>query len=152
DRSSRTSMKRSPNSGPSRRDVMMATAGGVALGSLALGPYLHAAGSDTIQVALVGCGGRGPRAGEDPPRTRKQGPVKVTARADVFQDRLNGSLGALQRDGELKKQVEVGKDAQFLGFDAYKKAMDSLKAGDVVILTTPPAFRWLMFKYAIDKG
>src|SRR5204862_369981 len=31
-------------------------------------------------------------------------------------------------------------------------AMDSLKKGDVVILTTPPAFRWVHFKYAIEKG
>ena len=28
----------------------------------------------------------------------------------------------------------------------------SLKPGDVVILGTPPAFRWVMFSYAIDKG
>src|SRR5207302_10611115 len=36
--------------------------------------------------------------------------------------------------------------------DAYKRAIDCLKPGDVVILTTPPAFRWVMFKYAIEKG
>jgi predicted dehydrogenase len=30
--------------------------------------------------------------------------------------------------------------------------MDSLRPGDVVILTTPPAFRWVHFKYAISKG
>ncbi|MGV2340309.1 MAG UNVERIFIED_CONTAM: hypothetical protein LVR18_42080 [Planctomycetaceae bacterium] len=27
-----------------------------------------------------------------------------------------------------------------------------LKPGDVVILTTPPAFRWVMYTYAIEKG
>ena len=43
-------------------------------------------------------------------------------------------------------------DRQFLGFDAYKKAMDCLKAGDVVILAAPPAFRWVHFTYAIQKG
>jgi predicted dehydrogenase len=131
---------------------MMATAGGVALGTLAISPYLHAAGSETVQVALVGCGGRGTGAAENALRTVKQGPIKITAMADVFQDRLNGSLGALERDENLKQQIEVKKDNQFIGFDAYKKAMDTLKPGDVVILTTPPAFRWLQFKYAIEKG
>ena len=41
---------------------------------------------------------------------------------------------------------------KFIGFDAYKQAMDTLKKGDVVILATPPAFRWPMFQYAIEKG
>ena len=41
---------------------------------------------------------------------------------------------------------------KFIGFDAYKNAMDALKPGDVVILATPPAFRWVHFTYAIQKG
>jgi predicted dehydrogenase len=47
--------------------------------------------------------------------------------------------------------MEVPKEKQFVGFDGYKKAMDCLKPGDVVILTTPPAFRWVHFQYAISK-
>ena len=43
-------------------------------------------------------------------------------------------------------------DRKFIGFDGYKKAMDCLQPGDVVILATPPAFRWVHFKYAIEKG
>ena len=43
-------------------------------------------------------------------------------------------------------------DRKFIGFDGYKKAMDCLKPGDIVILTTPPAFRWVHFTYAIEKG
>ena len=49
-------------------------------------------------------------------------------------------------------QVDVPAERQFLGFDAYQKAMDCLKPGDVVILTTPVAFRWVHFAYAIAKG
>jgi predicted dehydrogenase len=143
-------MSSTTNSGPSRRDALV-LAGGVALGTAAIGPYLHAAGSDTVQVALVGCGGRGTGAAENALHTVKQGPIKVVAMADVFEDRLNSSLRALERDDNLKKQLEV-KDSKFIGFDAYQKAMDALKPGDVVILTTPPAFRWLHFKYAISKG
>ena len=44
------------------------------------------------------------------------------------------------------------KDRQFIGFDAYQKAMDCLKPGDVAIFATPPAFRWVHFGYAIEKG
>src|SRR5205823_4082116 len=43
-------------------------------------------------------------------------------------------------------------DHKFIGFDGYQKAIDCLKPGDVVLLTTPPAFRWVMFSYAIQKG
>ena len=43
-------------------------------------------------------------------------------------------------------------DRKFIGFDGYQKAMDCLKPGDVVILATPPAFRWVHFTYAIQKG
>src|SRR5262249_2594302 len=48
--------------------------------------------------------------------------------------------------------VDVHQDRKFIGFDGYRKAMDCLKPGDVVILTTPPAFRWVHFTYAIQKG
>ena len=50
------------------------------------------------------------------------------------------------------EQVDVPEDRQFIGFDAYRKAMDCLKPGDVAILATPPAFRWVHFGYAIEKG
>jgi hypothetical protein len=70
--------------------------------------------------------------------------------ADVFESRLTGSYNALK--DSHSKQVDVPEDRKFVGFDAYKKAMDCLDAGDVVILTTPPAFRWVHFTYAIKKG
>src|SRR5439155_1031554 len=58
--------------------------------------------------------------------------------------------------GRVKKpfagKIDVPEDRQFIGFDAYKKAMDCLKPGDVVILATPPAFRWVHFTYALQKG
>jgi predicted dehydrogenase len=69
--------------------------------------------------------------------------------ADVFADRLSRSHTHLQR--AHTRQVEAPPDRQFLGFDAYRRAMDCLRPGDVVILTTPPAFRWVHFTYAIAK-
>jgi predicted dehydrogenase len=138
--------------GPSRRDVLK-TSGKVAVASTLAGlaiPAVHAAENNTIQVALVGCGGRGTGAAENALRA-KNGPTKLVAMADVFQDRLNGSYDYLKKF-EKEKKVEVPSDRKFIGFDAYKNAMDCLRPGDIVILTTPPAFRWVHFTYAIQKG
>jgi predicted dehydrogenase len=101
-------------------------------------------------VALVGCGGRGTGAAADA-LSVKHGPVKLVAMADVFQDRLDASVKNLAGDGMTDK-MDVPKDRQFVGFDAYKKAIDCLRPGDVAIFATPPAFRWVDFAYAIEKG
>jgi len=131
----------------SRRQVVGAAA---AVASTALLPRAHAAGDETINLALIGCGGRGSGAAENA-LSSVCGPTKLVAMADVDQGNLEGSLKSLK--AKLKdKAPDVAKENQFVGFDAYKKAMDALKPGDVVLLTTPPAFRWVQFKYAIDKG
>ena len=119
-----------------------------ALAGVAL-PHVHGAESNTIQIALVGCGGRGTGAAGNALST-KQGPVTLTAMVDVFENRLNGSHKELKNKfGDL---VDVPEDKKFIGFDGYKQAMDSMKRGDVAIFTTPLAFRWVHFKYAIEKG
>ena len=51
-----------------------------------------------------------------------------------------------------KDKVDVSPDNKHIGFDGYKKAMDALDKGDVAIFTTPCAFRWVHFEYAIKKG
>jgi len=133
-----------------RRDFIKTTsriAAASALAGVAI-PPVHAAGSDLIQVALIGCGGRGTGAADNALST-KQGPVKLVAMADVFQDKLRGSYDALKR--KCGDKVEVPEDRKFIGFDGYKKAMDCLKPGDVAIFTTPLAFRWVNFEYAIQK-
>ena len=112
-------------------------------------PNVHAAENNTIQIALIGCGGRGGGAADNALST-KGGPVSLVAMADVFERNLNG------RYQDLKKKhgdnVDVPNDKKFIGFDGYKHAMDSLKKGDIAIFTTPLAFRWVHFKYAIEKG
>ena len=70
--------------------------------------------------------------------------------ADMFPERLQRDLNKLQQ--QFPSQVDVPPDRQFLGFDAYQKAMDCLKPGDIAIFATPPAFRWVHFTYAIQKG
>jgi predicted dehydrogenase len=110
---------------------------------------VHGGGSDTIQVALVGCGGRGSGAAENALAVG-QAPTRLVAMADVFEDRLDSSHAALANLNS--SGFDVARDRRFIGFDGYRDAMDQLNPGDIVILATPPAFRWVHFAYAIEKG
>jgi predicted dehydrogenase len=78
------------------------------------------------------------------------GPVKLVAMADVFQDRLDAAYQALSK--VLGDKIDVPKDRRFLGFDAYRKAIDCLRPGDVAVLTTHAAFRGPHLEYAVEKG
>jgi predicted dehydrogenase len=138
------------NNVTSRRDFLKTTgqlAAASALAGVAL-PHVHAEGSSLIQIALVGCGGRGTGAAENA-LSSHGGPLKLVAMADVFEDKLNHSYDAISRQHGDK--VDVPQDRRFVGFDGYKKALDLLKPGDIAIFTTPPAFRWVHFTYAIEK-
>ncbi len=135
----------------SRRGFLKNT-GRLAAASALLGttlPHVHAAENNTIRVALIGCGGRGSGAAADALSIEK-GPIQLVAMADVFADRMATSYKHLKdRFGD---RMDVPEDRRFIGFDAYQKAMDCIQPGDVAIFATPPAFRWVHFGYAIQKG
>jgi len=134
-----------------RREFIKTTgrfAAASALAGVAI-PYVHAADSDGFQIALIGCGGRGTGAAANAMDV-KNGPVKLVAMADVFQNRLKGSYDSLSRN--YSEKMDVPPERQFIGFDGYQHAMDCLKPGDIAIFTTPLAFRWVHFTYAIQKG
>lgn len=126
--------------------------------STVLSRSVHAAGSDTVRVALVGCGARGTGAASQALKTK--GPVVLWAMADLFEDRLKTSLGHLTKghqadyDQELHQgfpeQIDVPPERQFIGFDAYRKAIDS--GVDMVILTTTQHFRPEHYEYAVKQG
>jgi hypothetical protein len=99
-------------------------------------PHVHAAENNTVRVALVGCGGRGTGAAVNA-LSVTNGPTRLVAMADVVPKKLNDSHDKLKT--QFSNQVDVPPERRFLGFDAYRKAMDSMKPGDVVILGTPPA-------------
>jgi len=140
-----------PNPNHTTRREFLRTSGtalaGAALASAIARPG-YAAENNTIKLALVGCGGRGTGAAAQALST--QGPTKLWAMADVFESRLQSSLANLKPGHE--KQLDVPPDRQFIGLDGYKKAIDSLDKGDVVLLTTPPAFRPIHVEYAVQKG
>src|SRR3989454_1721641 len=132
-----------------RRDFLKKTstavAGGTLLGGLSLERSAFAAGSDILRIALIGCGGRGSGAADQALST--SGGVKLVAMADVFEDKLQGSLDNLKK--QHADRVEVPKEHQFIGFDAYKQA---IALADVVILATPPGFRPIHFEEAVKQG
>jgi len=134
----------------SRREFLKTSsavvAGAAMAGAIARPGY--AAEDNTIKIALVGCGGRGTGAAAQALSTR--GPTKLWAMADVFEHRMAGSFDQLKQ--RLPNQVDVPRERQFLGLDAFKKAIDALDKGDVVLLTTPPAFRPIHLEYAVAKG
>lgn len=140
---------------PTRREVLK-TGGQIAAVSALAGisiPHVHAQSSEEVKLALVGCGGRGTGAVKNALSVSGTlGPLKLHAMADVFDDKLKRSHEVLAKDPQVGDKIDVSPERQFIGFDGYKNAMDALKPGDVVILTTPLAFRWPMFAYAIEKG
>ena len=143
-------MNESTNNLTSRREFIKSTgklAAASALAGIAI-PHVHAAGNNTIQVALIGCGGRGSGAARNA-LSVKSAPLKLVAMADVFEHRLKASYEGISK--EYADRMDVPEDRKFIGFDAYKKAMDCLKPGDIAIFTTPLAFRWVHFNYAIEK-
>jgi predicted dehydrogenase len=131
-----------------RRSFLQTTStvvGGALVGALSIESSAHAAGSDELKLALIGCGGRGSGAANQALST--EGKVKLIAMADAFPDRLNNSLNELKRaKGE---KVDVPDEHKFIGFDAYKKA---IALADVVILATPPGFRPMHFEEAVKQG
>ena len=133
-------------SSTSRRDFLAKTSvlSGVAL------PHVFAAQNNTIAVGLVGAGGRGTGAAINALSVKDRGPIQLTAMGDVVPKKLNDSYDRLKTNHG--SQVDVPPERRFLGYDSYKQVMDALKPGDVVILGTPPAFRWPMFTYAINRG
>src|SRR3954454_10353878 len=131
----------------SRRDFLRTTTAAAAVAGLGTLSNVHAAGSDTIKVGLIGCGGRGRGAAEQSMRAAPN--VKLYAMGDMFDDHLKSARS------NLKKQVagekfDVADDRCFTGFDAYKQVIDS--GVDLVILATPPGFRPMHLEAAIAAG
>ena len=121
-----------------------------ALAGVAL-PHVHAAGDDTLRLALVGCGGRGSGAVANAMEV-SGGPIQLVAMADLFQNRLDGAHKTLSET--FGPRVNVPPERRFLGFDAFKHAIDSLRpnSGDIAMLTGYAGFRPAQLEYAVQRG
>jgi myo-inositol 2-dehydrogenase / D-chiro-inositol 1-dehydrogenase len=132
-----------------RREFIRTSSAAVAgtLAALAMPRGVHAAGSETLKIGLVGCGGRGSGAAA---QALKADPnVKLWAMADAFEDRLESSLANLQKTEDAAGKIDVAPERRFTGFDAYKHVIE---ACDVVLLATPPHFRPMHLRAAVDAG
>jgi predicted dehydrogenase len=134
---------------PNPRREFLKSAGLGVLGAAVLpqGLRVHAAESNTINIALVGCGGRG--GGAIMQAMSTDGPTKLVALADVFDSKVKGLLPPLKE----KFPNDVDPNVQLCGgLDGYKQAIDAVGPGGVVLLATAPAFRPLHVEYAVNKG
>src|SRR6266704_5745384 len=133
----------------SRRQFLQTSSSALAtaslLGTLPLERAVHAAGTDLLKIALIGCGGRGSGAASQAFST--SGNVKLVAMADVQADRLAKGLENLKKQHDAT--VDVPADRQFTDFDGYKKA---IALCDVAILATSPGFRPFHFEEAVRQG
>lgn len=134
-----------------RREFLYRSSAAVASSALAgvTIPHVHAAEDNTIRLALIGCGGRGSGAAANAFES-PNGPVKMVAMADLFANRLESSRKALTE--KYSAQMDVPPERRFVGFDAYKKAIDCLRPGDVAMLTGYSGFRPGQLEYAVAKG
>jgi predicted dehydrogenase len=144
--------KVAPAGGLTRRSFLEhggAVVAGSALASMSL-PFVHAGHDETIRLALIGCGGRGSGAVSDA-FDSPHGPVQLWAMADLFEQRLANAHQMLTE--KFGKAVEVPAERRFIGFDAYRKAIDSLRPNrDVAMLTNYSAFRPMQLEYAVQRG
>ena len=140
---------------PQDRRNFIKTAGAATALTTVTAPYVFGQekkDANVIKVALIGCGGRGTGAASQA-LSVKNARTRLVAMADVFPHRLESSLGALKNKMEkYPDRIDVPEDRQYIGFDAYKDAMAVLDPGDIVIFTTPLAFRWVHFQHAIELG
>ncbi len=108
-------------------------------------PLVHWRGQEqTLKVGLVGCGGRGTGAGDNVLEGAAN--VQIIALADMFKDRMDSCRRILSK----KDGFKVADDHCFLGFDAYKKLLDT--SIDYVMLCEPPGFRPDHFAQAVEAG
>lgn len=141
-----------------RRDFVKGSVASLAAVST-WGSRLHAAGSDTLKVGLIGCGGRGTGAATQVLLSTDT-PVKLWAMGDLFQDSLDKSYTMLSQGAEgrydredfesLLPKMDVPRSRRFVGFDAFKGVIAS--GVDLVLLATPPHFRPEQFAAAVDAG
>lgn len=136
----------------SRRDFLAASSAAAAAGIFAAHAAnpsaVHAAGSDVLRVGLVGCGGRGSGAARDALEADKN--CQLVAVGDAFVDRLAGAVDSLKKVESIASRIDVPRERQFVGFDAYQHVIDC--GVDVVLLCTPPHFRPQHMEYAVKAG
>ena len=146
-------MTQATNKPDSNRRQFLKKSGAIAAGATAMGSIArmaHAGEDNTIRLALIGCGSRGTGAVGDALSSPGRGPVKLHAMANVDERRLAAAHKTLK--AKWGDKIDVPEDRKFIGFDAYRKAIDTLKPGDIAMCTTRAYIRAVHVEYAVKKG
>ena len=128
-----------------RRQFLQTSAAATAAAAISANAY--AGGNDLIRIGLIGCGGRGTGAAVQ--ALKADSNVKLWSMGDAFEDRLTSSLMRIQNNREVAEKVDVAAGRRFVGFDAYRQVIAN---SDVVLLTSPPHFRPMHLRAAVEAG
>ncbi|MDG2206486.1 MAG: Gfo/Idh/MocA family oxidoreductase [Pirellulales bacterium] len=103
--------------------------------------------AETLNVGIVGTGGRGGGAARD---TLSINPnVRLIAMADLYPEKCHSMRKKLTR--RYSDRMAVTDENIFGGLDGYRHVIEHPNV-DIVLLTTPPGFRPSYLKEAVDAG
>ena len=110
-----------------RRDFVksMAAAGATAGAGLLIVPSAIAFGSQansSLGLGVIGCGGRGNSDGED---FLNSTDVRITALADMFEDRVISTRAHFDKISDEKGRAKISDSNLFKGPKAYEKLLQS---------------------------
>jgi predicted dehydrogenase len=128
------------------RRQFLQTSAAVAATSL-IAANAHAQGGEELKVGLIGCGGRGTGAAAQALKADRN--VRLWAMADAFEDKIETSLNLLRADTAIANKIDVPAARRHAGFDGYRQVIASC---DVVLLCTPPHFRPIHLRAAVDAN
>ena len=116
-----------------------------AVGTLDLSRAAYGAGTDTLKIGMIGCGGRNAGAALQALTADKD--AQLVAMCDIFHDRIEAKREAIKT--QKSSQVAVDDDHCFTGFDGYKHVIE---ASDVVLIANAAKFHPLHAISAILAG
>ncbi len=122
------------------------TVGAVGAAAILAPGGVFAAADDALKIGVIGCGGRGTGAAINTLDGNKN--VKITAIADVFDDRIKSFTSNVRK--KHGDRLAVTPETTFVGLDGYQKVIDS--GVNLVILATPPGFRPIHLEAAVKAG
>jgi len=132
-----------------RRDFVKTTAAAGA--GLLIVPSAIAFGSEansSLGLGVIGCGGRG---NYDGGKFLNNTDVRITALADMFEDRVLSTRANFDKMSEAKGRAKISDSNLFKGPRAYEKLLQS-KDVDMVLITSPPYFHPEHLEAAVNAG
>ncbi len=134
---------------PTRRDfVKNAAAAGAGLLIVPSSVAFGSQANSSLGLGIIGCGGRG---NYDGAQFVDNTDVRVTALADMFEDRVLATRANFDKKAEEKGHAKISDSNLFKGHRAYEKLLQS-KDVDIALITSPPYFHPDHLEAAISAG